>query len=1544
MTDDQIMITLPLQIPKSSSVKRTISLMNQMKRSSVLIVDRLDNYPNNSPAESLNLGIAYKVAKFPAASLIGIFTQSDVMRLVANIDIIEPNLTIEQVMTQPVITLNLLELFPQAASGDNLERFSPLNSCTSCTPRNILEPVLKIFQQKAIHHLPLIDSQGQVFQVLDYDVIVKYLSSNFSQNVAQSLENKSRKKDFLQVINPDYQDDLPTKPASNFGKIPPLDFLNSNISPPNQAKLLAGIFCPENYLEIKQKIKKNLGDEVKLLLVLNRAGYIQIAEGNQVFKGWQVTDLVGRNFLELKLDVPEAIAQLRHCLTTGENLEIMAQLSSLFVSESDGGLFYQWRYLPWHNSQGELLGAIAIATDITQRHRTEVELRSLFRAMTDIVFVLDQEGRYLNIAPTNSKLFYKPPRELLGKTLSEVLPPHAAELILSGIQLALSQQETVQLEYSLPIKGQQVWFDARISPFLENAVILVARDISDRITNEQKLKKSQEFLQQIINAIPDPIFVKDENHKFVIVNQAFCELIGWNKSKIIGKSDPDFFPPEQVNVFWQIDRKVLETGWDYTIEEELTDAAGNLHFISTKKTRVQYSEQNKFLVSIVRDVTEQVKIAEALKRSEERYRAFISQTSEGIYCWEFEPLIAIDLPEEVQIEQIFQRGYIVECNDAMAQIYGMNCGTEMIGTLVSQWRSLKEPETLQKIRDFIRSGYRLNKIETRWYNHQGEEKYFLQNLLGIIEAGCLRRLWITKFDITARQQAELALEQSEARYRGIIESQQDLIVRINPAGELTFVNDAYCVLLGRYRSELLGQSYFDLVHQEEQAHTLDVMKLLEFPPYRVSFEQKTCTTQGCRWIAWENYAIHNEQGEIVEIQGVGRDITSRKAAELALRETENLLELFFAQSLEGFFFMMLDEPVQWDDTVDKEKVLDYVFAHQRVTKVNDAILAQYKISREEFIGLTPNDLFAHNLEYGRKIWRQLFDSGKLEITTDERRADGTQVWIEGEYICLYDDQGRIKGHFGVQRDISDRYITEAALRESEERFRQIAENSQEIFWIASDDRQQLLYVNPAYEKVFGQTCESLYTDPLGWIDKAIHPSDRYRIEGAVMQQILDPQEISHEYRIIRPDGSIRWLWERIFPIRNEQGEVYRQAGLVSDITQRKEIEETLRVTQERLGYLITHNPAVIYSLQPWGNCPMTFISDNVKTLLGYEPEQFLENPTFWIDHIHPEDLPDISSSIESGWQPGQSMSYEYRFLCAQGNYRWMRDENRLLLDEQGKPLEVVGYLADITERKQAEAEILKAMKKERELNALKSRFITMTSHEFRTPLATILSSADLLEVYIHTGAAEKSSQHIQRIQVAAEHLTNMLNDILEIANSEARQKDFAPRAIDLVALCREIVSEVQSNYPHRSAIAFTCSRETEDRLSQSLVDTTLVRQILVNLLSNALKYSGRDSQVELAIDLLDSTSENSSQAVVFQVKDNGIGIEFQEKERIFDAFYRGNNIGNIPGTGLGLTIVKHAVDLHGGKISFNSGVGVGTTFTVTLPLVALPLKVKNEPK
>ena len=162
-------------------------------------------------------------------------------------------------------------------------------------------------------------------------------------------------------------------------------------------------------------------------------------------------------------------------------------------------------------------------------------------------------------------------------------------------------------------------------------------------------------------------------------------------------------------------------------------------------------------------------------------------------------------------------------------------------------------------------------------------------------------------------------------------------------------------------------------------------------------------------------------------------------------ENENLLERFFSQSMDGFFFMMLDEPVQWDETVDKDRVLDYVFEHQRMTKVNPAIVSQFKAeSAEEILGSTPARFFAHDVKQAKARWRDFFDRGHMHTETDERRLDGTPMRIEGDYMVLYDDQRRITGHFGIQRDVTGRYLSTVQLDASRQQLRALASRLQKV--------------------------------------------------------------------------------------------------------------------------------------------------------------------------------------------------------------------------------------------------------------------------------------------------------------------------------------------------------------------------------------------------------------------------------------------------------------------------------------------------------------------
>lgn len=243
-------------------------------------------------------------------------------------------------------------------------------------------------------------------------------------------------------------------------------------------------------------------------------------------------------------------------------------------------------------------------------------------------------------------------------------------------------------------------------------------------------------------------------------------------------------------------------------------------------------------------------------------------------------------------------------------------------------------------------------------------------------------------------------------------------------------------------------------------------------------------------------------------------------------------------------------------------------------------------------------------------------------------------------------------------------------------------------------------------------------------------------------------------------------------------------------------------------------------------------------------------------------------------------------------------------------------------RCKAESEIRKALEKERELNELKSRFVSMVSHEFRTPMSTILFSADLLGMYINKWSEEKKMTHLNRIQSAIQRMIEMLDDILVIGKAEAGKLDFNPRPLNLEKLCRELVEDIQNADKNQHPL----NVNIQDTFTEVKMDDKLLRHIIINLLSNATKYSLGKTPVNFSVFCQDNQ-------ITFEIKDSGIGIPVEDQERLFDAFHRATNVGSIPGTGLGLAIVKRSVDLHGGTIIVDSQMGIGTTFTVTIPLM-----------
>jgi signal transduction histidine kinase len=250
----------------------------------------------------------------------------------------------------------------------------------------------------------------------------------------------------------------------------------------------------------------------------------------------------------------------------------------------------------------------------------------------------------------------------------------------------------------------------------------------------------------------------------------------------------------------------------------------------------------------------------------------------------------------------------------------------------------------------------------------------------------------------------------------------------------------------------------------------------------------------------------------------------------------------------------------------------------------------------------------------------------------------------------------------------------------------------------------------------------------------------------------------------------------------------------------------------------------------------------------------------------------------------------------------------------------------------AQAQTHEALIQEQELNKLKTRFIHTASHEFRTPLGIISSSAGLLEDYGDRLNPEKKHKHFRQIQGSVKHMTTLLEDILLIEQADAGRLECQKDRLDLIEFCHELVDEIVTSHraEHQFVMQISAGARTlsAEDTHPVWIDRKLVRQILFNLLSNALKYSAPDSEVSFDVEIEPTN-------ILFRVTDRGIGILPEDRVKLFESFHRGSNVSTIQGTGLGLSIVKRCVDLHGGKIDLISEVNVGSTFTVNLPIADL---------
>ena len=497
-----------------------------------------------------------------------------------------------------------------------------------------------------------------------------------------------------------------------------------------------------------------------------------------------------------------------------------------------------------------------------------------------------------------------------------------------------------------------------------------------------------------------------------------------------------------------------------------------------------------------------------------------------------------------------------------------------------------------------------------------------------------------------------------------------------------------------------------------------------------------------------------------------------------------------------------------------------------------------------------------------------------------------------------------------------------ALSQSQERYRAVLQERETILansivgiaFLTPEGRFR--WANQAMLDIFAAGDQPLTSMEPFYLSRA----DYLRVGGEVAACIRAGQAYETEIQVRQYTGAHIWIslsGKAVSPRDLTRGTVW----VMTDISRRKELEaEVVRSSSEREAILNSALVGIVLSVArrlEWVNARFAEMMDYPREeLIGQSARRLHTDAGAWKN---------FGRVAREALKTAGSYTCEQQMRRRSGELFWVQAGGNCLqpLDPEAG---VIWTFLDITERKKSEQDTREALERQRELNELRSRFVAMTSHEFRTPLASILSSGEILKHYGERLSPPEKAQVLDTIAASVQRMTRMLDRVLLIGKAEAQMLDFEPQPLDLEKLCHQLVQEartLQPDSPCELRLLFAAGG------GAGLHDEKLLRHILGNLLSNAVKYSPLGGVVLCRVFLAD-------QQLVLEVSDNGIGIPADEITHLFESFHRAGNVGAIPGTGLGLAIVKNAVDLYGGAIEVSSLVGPagsGTCFTVRLPLI-----------
>ncbi|MBE9048249.1 PAS domain S-box protein [Pleurocapsales cyanobacterium LEGE 10410] len=1091
-----------------------------------------------------------------------------------------------------------------------------------------------------------------------------------------------------------------------------------------------------------------------------------------------------------------------------------------------------------------------------------------------------------------------------GQIIHEDGSPVAADECSAIASLKTGQPVEMVIGFYRP-NGDLVWLLLNSEPLFQssnrepNGVVTTIKDItaekSQDSAEERSWQPSREFVE-LADAVPGVLYVFDAiARRNLFVNSQADNLLGYTSEQILAMGTNftnQVMHPEDLNCLPPHIEQLNQSRSPevFKLEYRMRHRNGEWRWFCThdRVYRRNADGSVRLILGIARDITHRKRVEEALRESEERLnRATIAS---GFGMW----------------FRDFTTGNI-EWTDQCKKLFGLTPDIEVSYELFSH---TLHPDDRDRVEETINQAL---KTKTEYVNEyrvilpDGAIRWLRAKGKGFYnQAGEAVSLMGTVEDISDRKQAEAELAETNNILQSIINDATDAIFVKDLQGRYVIANQTAAEWLDITVAEMLGQNDTALMDLKLAQSMMAIDRRVIAEGKHYSYEEEMPDGAARRSLLTNKYPWRDHAGNILGVIGIARDITQFKESKRKLQENERLLRLALANAKAG----------SWNWEFDTGKVI-------------------WSPENYELYGLDPQQGLIEYQDWENLVHPEDRDRANQEVQrvlsgeSDEFRTEFRIVhpqqgirWLLGIGNVSLDENGKLIRLSGINLDISDRKQTEAALRDREQHLRKLIDSLPIYSGIITTDgvvmevnQTALKSASLQPENVLHQHfCDTYWwsysTETKAVVENAIkRAATGERVRYDVVAQIAQEQFIVVDLNIV--------------PVFNQDGSVEYLVASGIDISDREASKQALQRSEYELRLITEVIPQQVWTASPDGK--IDYINQRWQDYIGYTLEQIQRRG--WSSIIHPEDLQHLRDTWAESIRTGKKYDMEARLRRADGRYCWFLGRGRPLRNQEGEIIKWYGTNTNITRIKELEDKLRQQADDLIKANRIKDEFLAIVSHELRTPLNPILGWSQLL-----TGGmldAEQTTKGLETIQRNAKLQAQLIEDLLDVSRILRGKLNLNLVPLNLASVITAALATVQLTAEAKSIQIETAF---EPNIGQVSGDTGRLQQIVWNLVSNSIKFTPEGGQIIVKL-------ERVEQFAQIIVQDTGKGIEPGFLPYVFDRFRQAESSSTrkFGGLGLGLSIVRHLTELHGGTVDAESpGGGRGATFRVKLPLIDLP--------